>query len=271
MMKLIFLISALCVMNYNIMAQSDKFFTSTKVGYDLVWKDEFNGSILDTTKWSHRLPGERYDAINCAEAVSVNNGNLIISTYTKTVTGSSKNYTGMILSKEKFKYGYFEARIKLSTIRGMWSAFWIQSPTVADQPYEPEKRGVEIDIMEHRQHDWKETNIENMIGCALHWNGYGCDHAMVVNKTIAPGVMEGFHTYGMEWDETGYYFYYDGKLINSWLSFEVPISKVFQGIIFSSEVRDNNWAGKIPSLGYGDIHETNAKMVVDYVRVYKRK
>lgn len=43
----------------------------------LIWQDEFNGNSLDTLKINRRDLGERRDAVNVKEDVSVRNGKLL--------------------------------------------------------------------------------------------------------------------------------------------------------------------------------------------------
>jgi len=68
-------------------------------GYQLAWSDEFDGTTLDTNKWSHRGLGQRHDALNVTDAVALGDGQLTITTY----TSGGKHYTGMIGTEGKFE------------------------------------------------------------------------------------------------------------------------------------------------------------------------
>ena len=48
---------------------SDKIVTPEKLGYELIWQDEFEGSTLDTTKWRVRGIGQRAIAYVSEKAV----------------------------------------------------------------------------------------------------------------------------------------------------------------------------------------------------------
>lgn len=133
--------------------------------------DEFNQTNLDTTKWYTRYiyndgtlnyfndECERYNESNTH---IMENGSLKLTARLKPGTTchapSSTGITyslydsGMIRSKTTFKYGYFEARVKLPAGKGVWPAFWI-NPEVSWPP--------EIDIFEYVRNDV--TEFPNMI------------------------------------------------------------------------------------------------------------
>jgi len=234
-------------------------------GYALTWSDEFNGSSLDSTKWGQRYPGVRYDAVNTADAVSVGGGNLTIKTY----TSSGTNYTGMIGTQGKFQqtHGYFEARIDFNGSPGMWSAFWIQSPTYGTPLGDVATAGAEIDVAEHRVSNTGNTDpvMADRITQALHWDGYGASHQFQTSISADLDLATGFHLYAVEWTPSIYRFLVDG--VETW-STSAAMSQRSEYLILSSEVRNANWAGTIPVGGYGDLSSSTTNMTVDYVRVY---
>jgi beta-glucanase (GH16 family) len=234
-------------------------------GYKLEWADEFNGATLDTNKWRIWLPGKRHDAMNTAEAISLTNGCLAITTYREGGT----NFTGMVSTHERFEpvRGYWEARIEFADTPGMWSAFWLQSPTMGRPVDDPVKAGMEIDIIEHRATAKNGGRLEAQVQHTLHWNGYGKFHQKKAQATTESGLQKGFHIYGFEWTESVYRFYVDGKV--AW-TVDGPISKAPEFLILSSEIKDRDWAGTIPAGGFGDRAGSKTKMLVDYVRYYAK-
>ena len=91
-----------------------------------------------------------------------------------------KDYTtGHIITYDKWtqKYGYFEARVKLPTARGLWPAFWMmpdRGPAAGPEGWKRENTrdgGMEMDILEHLT-EWGpgRNNV------AVHWDGYDKDH-----------------------------------------------------------------------------------------------
>ncbi|HWC59480.1 MAG TPA: LamG-like jellyroll fold domain-containing protein [Verrucomicrobiae bacterium] len=245
-------------------------FSAAPAGYYLVWSDEFNGSSLDTTKWDYWLLGNRRDAVNTTAAVSVTGGNLVISTY----TSGGVNYTAMVANDQKFrtKYGYWESSVKWGDTNGMWSAIWMQSPTMGANINDPFTSGSEIDIGEHRYVDGSGNSIANQIQPNVHWNGYGADARSSGGNNYGSGLATGFHTYGFLWTPTDYTISIDGGNVRNW-NFAVngvPVSRSTEWMIFSSEVDDTSttWAGQIPVGGYGDLGVSGVKMTIDYARYY---
>jgi beta-glucanase (GH16 family)/regulation of enolase protein 1 (concanavalin A-like superfamily) len=238
-------------------------------GWNLAWNDEFEGTTMDTTKWRHWLAGARRDAVNSPSAVAVADGKLTISTY----TSGGTHYTGMISTQDTYPYtyGYIEARIDYDSNPGMWSAFWMQSPTMGNPVGSPNTAGTEIDICEHRKVDGSGVNRDGNIGGVIHWDGYGADHKSHGYDSGNLGLGTGYHIYGMEWTPSQQKFYIDGVLrwtINN--ATNTPVSQRSEFIILSSEVEDGGWSSAVPAGGYGTLETTTTKMIVDYVRVYRR-
>jgi beta-glucanase (GH16 family) len=234
-------------------------------GYKMVWSDEFNGTALDTNKWDHWLIGPRRDSINTADAVTVSNGTLTITTY----TDADRHYTGMISTEGKFEpiYGYFEARIDFDDSPGRWTAFWMQTPTMGRPMGKPDKAGVEIDIVEHRSVDKQGGNIDGQAMANLHWDGYGRNHKQRGSPMFGSNLGKGFHIYALAWTPDAMKFYVDQEQV--W-AVTNPVSRTREFLILSSEVDASAWAGKPPEEGYGSRESSRTRMVVDYVRVYQR-
>jgi beta-glucanase (GH16 family) len=228
-------------------------------GYELVWRDEFDGKELDPTKWGHRLLGPRRDAINVESAVALDGkGNLLIATTREPGTdGSSAYHTGMIATEGRFEatYGFFEVRMKVQSQVGHWSAFWLQSPTIGRPLGDPAQAGVEIDVVEYLC-DPKHRNRPQH---ALHWDGYGEERQTRHHKHEVPDMHAGYHTFGLEWTPDEYVFFTDG--VETWRVREA-ISQRSQYLILSVEVGD--WAGDIAEAKLPDA------VAFDYVRVFQR-
>jgi beta-glucanase (GH16 family) len=132
----------------------------TGSGWQITFSDEFEGESLDPQKWRHHGTGLRRQAHNTPGAVKVAGGNLTISTF----SNGGTHFTGMVSTAQTFlySYGYIEARINFDTSPGMWSAFWMQSPTMIYSA-DTNLAGTEIDICEHRAVDAGSSDISAKI------------------------------------------------------------------------------------------------------------
>jgi beta-glucanase (GH16 family) len=249
--------------------------------WELIWNDEFDGDTLDSSKWSYRLHlmQNRHETFSDGGAILDGKSNLLLPLIEKDGHFSSphlqtgSNYLdrpGEEYGDSKFKwpvaeieepkfmhgYGYYETRCKLPSQEGWWAAFWLQSPIIGCC-LDPKIAGVEVDIMENFTRD-------GIISHNNHWNGYGKDH-----KTAGSGhrklkeTADGFHVFGLEWNENEYIYYVDGE--ESWRTSDA-VSKCEQFILLSTEC-----------MGYrkGDTPDPRLKdailpdyFIVDYVRVF---
>ena len=177
--------------------------------YELAWQDDFSGTQLNLTDWSHRYPGVRHDGYNDTTTVSTDGvGNLILKVYSDTIAGVVMHHTGMISTNKEYKYGKFEARIAFTNQSGSWSAFWIQSATMGNPIGDPQTAGMEIDVVETLSNDGRAHHN-------LHWDGYGTSHKTTGFITGDLGVNSGaYHLYTVEWTPTYYRFFVDG--VQTW-------------------------------------------------------
>lgn len=262
--------------------------------WKLIFADEFDGHALDTSKWTARthMMGKRAKHF-VEDAYIVKDSHLIfrlefrdgVYCTTQLQTGynfmdgegeeydatanegkkiaqsEGKNYfTWPIgeIKEPKFehRYGYYECRCKMQQKLGWWSAFWLQSPTIG-ATLDPEKSGVEVDIMEQFERDDK-------VQCNNHWNGYGSQHKSTGAFEVSlEQTADGYHRFGVFWSESGYDYYVDGKLVHS---FSEPVSKVPQFILLSTEAvgyRSADWNC------WEDLKDAvGDEWIVDYVRVF---
>ncbi len=235
-------------------------------GFTLLWQDEFGGTALDASKWT-AMTGARRDAENTADALSVKDGVLAITTY----TDAGVHKTGFLTTTGKFEttYGYFEARIRFADAGGEWCAFWLQASTNGQPKGDPAHAGVEIDVVEHRVTDQSGFPFENYVALNLNWDGYGPDRQNRQRVLQVPGgaQLQGeWHTYGVLWNATGYTFYVDA--IPLWTTSDA-VSQRSETLQLTCEVADGEWAGYVPKGGYGPLGASTTGMQVDYVRVWQ--
>lgn len=190
-------------------------------------------------------------------AIPYENDDFIISCKDKPDIKNLMNFeyqSGLIYSKEKFKYGHFEIRFKTDVSSGHWPAFWLFG---ADNQ--------EIDIFEMGDGRLNELHVDVHCksGCKNYpvfmgifkknWGGYLKTNASWPNE---------FHTMAVTWEKEGVTWYLDGMPIAWWKGdFHEPLA-----LIANMAVADfkGSLGGKIlPSTKFP------AQMQVDYIRVWQ--
>ncbi len=215
--------------------------------WHLTWSDEFNGSALDTTKWSTGWFGSGVTGpVNSYEQecydpsqVSVADGDLNLAAIAKPQTVHGTTYpvtSGMVttMGKFTFTYGVVEARIYLPGTNGQiddWPAFW------ADGTGAWPMTG-ELDVME---------GLGGSAAYHFHSPAGGPGASVSGNFT-------GWHTYAADWQPGVVTYYYDGK----------QVGQITTGITSSPMYLILNEAVG----GAGSPIVTPATMRVDYVRVW---
>ena len=138
--------------------------------------DEFNTDRVDTKKWIKDMKpwGERaWSADNVRQA----NGSLYIrARYDRHTDRKGNEYfykLGMLQSRKKTTYGFFEARIKgCSRFPGVSNAFWLYSNGKERNPDWPYVTYCEIDVVEMQQNlydaELKKKTPIGRIDCNLH-------------------------------------------------------------------------------------------------------
>lgn len=125
--------------------------------WKLIWKDDFDGNAIDSSKWS-KVPSGQSDWNKHMSADPAcyhqSEGMLYLKGIKNpdTLTDSRPYLTGGIYSKGKFayQYGKIELRAKLECAQGAWPAIWMLAE---QEKYGKYPRNGEIDIMEHLNFD----------------------------------------------------------------------------------------------------------------------
>ncbi len=230
--------------------------------YKMTFFDDFNGSDLDTKKWSLCPEQCRQDAGGYWRDSMTSldgSGNLVLSA---AIDEKGTPISGAVRSLGKFEQarGYFEVRCKLQSAPGLWGAFWLMCREMGFPGDGDAIGGAELDIFESNSVPGGDINH------AIHWGGYGAHHRSVSFSREGTRCYDGeYHTFALLWDEEGYIFYIDGK--ESWRSTldspDFPGSCIVPCYLKLS-VEFGSWAGRIDPRTLPD------KILVDYVKVYER-
>ncbi len=240
----------------------------------LVWSDEFAGSEIDFSKWTHEVNAwgggnnelQYYTARE--ENSFINDENqLVIRAIRETFTGpeGTRQYTSARLNtsgKGDFLYGKIEVRAKMPIGQGLWPAIWML-PT--DWDYGSWAASGEIDIMEYR------GNLPEEVVFSLHYGDNWPNNQYSSATFDSPNLSENFHVYGIEWDPDEIRWYFDGvhmHTIDNWWStggaFPAPFDRRFH--ILLNVAVGGNFLPNPPA----DADYFPQEMTVDWVRVYKK-
>ncbi|WP_198416683.1 glycoside hydrolase family 16 protein [Marinilabilia rubra] len=242
-----------------------------KDNYELVWSEEFDYTGLpDETKWNYDTIGNSYgwgnNELQCytvgrKKNAYVDGENLVITA--RKEAWDDFNYTSARLTtKEKgdWLYGRMEIKANIPGGRGIWPAIWML-PT--DWAYGGWPESGEIDIMEHVGYE------SDSIYTTVHTGAY--NHAIgteVGKATFVPHCEGAFCVYAIEWKKDKIDFFIDDEKVFTFDKHKGgtdvwPFDKRFHLIL--NVAVGGHWGG----LHGVDDDIFPAKMLVDYVRVYK--
>ena len=236
-------------------------------GYELDWNDEFDADGKPSaTEWWYETGGGGWgnneDQVYAPgsqggyDLAFISDGSLKIQARRIGTTV----YSIRMNTRRSWQYGWLEARLKVSDVKGTWPAFWMMPKNYKTWPGDGE-----IDIMEYAISTQGKDKSSSSIHCnAYNWpNGTQKTHVQSV-----PQAASEYHVYALEWTADYMKFYVDGKLhltfknegkgYDSW-PFDAPFYLKF----------NMAWGGNMG--GETDSNSLPATYEVDYVRVFKKK
>lgn len=237
---------------------------SNKQEWELIWEDDFDSAVLDSTVWSKiprgNPPWQKYmsDHDSC---YAIRDGNLILRGIKNTYfpNDTAAYLTGGVYTKGKlgFSEGKVEIKAKLFGAQGAWPAIWML-PQKGNWP-----NGGEIDIMER-------LNFDSIAYQTIHTH-YTFDLGITDPKNGSTGKIDpdNYNTYSVEIYEDSLSFY-----INDLHTFTYPridVDKKQEQFPF-----DNPFYLLMDmQLGGGWVGPINAdhipvEMHIDWVRFYKK-
>lgn len=236
---------------------------------ELIWADEFDGTALDTNNWSYDLGdgcpelcgwgnNEWQFYTDAPENIKVENGLLVITGREDSIAFS--DYTSAKIKTEgkvDFRYGRFEARMRLPQGQGVWPAFWML-PTESIYGIWP--RSGEMDIIEMIG-----SNPGQAVGTVHTGMPYDYDSGYY-DLSAGQVLADNFHVFAMEWEPDSITWFIDGiqyhQLTPSDIAPWAPFQEDFYLII--NLALGGNWPGDV------DPAVLPQTLEVDYVRVYNR-
>lgn len=113
--------------------------------------------------------------------------------------------TGSIISKHRFSYGFFEARMKIADIKGLNNAFWMTT-----DDYLPTGDHFEIDISEVQYPSYDHLGLQQY---PAKGNAKIAHTGMGWGANLNQNLSANFHDYGVLWTPTEVLYEIDGQPI----------------------------------------------------------
>jgi hypothetical protein len=231
-------------------------------GYTVRFEDQFDS--LGSMNWGQ---GIWYDPGAPANSIFVQNGLLNL------VSRRSQGYPEITVSTEggtnpkKWKYGYFEARMKWTKGSGAWPAFWLLSYAHATNPNYPNPAcappsclSAELDVFEGQG---SEPNVfygtihRNSCGC------YGLGNQQNSNNyhNVGFDLTTDWHTYAALWTSNQVVWYLDGKEVGR----ATPYDSFNQEMFMLLQMWIGGW-----TTGTNASTPDELKTEVDWVKVWQK-
>jgi hypothetical protein len=254
------------------------FLRRSTVSPRLVWSDEFNGarnSPVDSHRWRHETGGawgegelQSYTSRR-SNSHQDGRGRLMIVARAERFRGMdsiTRDHTSARISTQgrySFRYGTFEARLRMPVGRGLWPAFWALGDDI-DEVGWPECG--EIDVMEHLGQE--PTTATGTIHGPRDDGGADADYKPGRSVVHTTPLAQEFHTYGAQWLPGSIQLSFDGRPYWSITAADLPAGSrwVFDHPFFLilNIAVGGEWAGS------PDASTTFPQaLLVDYVRVYQ--
>ncbi len=245
-------------------------------GYHLVWADEFDGDCLSEDDWNYEthevgwVNHELQEYVASDEYAYVRDGELVIRPVKIEKGGLTGYRSGRVNTQNKhdYKYGRFEARLKVPRGKGFLPAFWMM-PKDEDYYGQWPKCG-EIDIMEVLG-DSTKVNYGTLHFGEPHKQSQG------VYDLTKGDFADEYHVFAIEWEPGEIRWYCDGTQYhqeNDWFTkvsgeeekaYPAPFDQPFHVIL--NVAVGGDWPGDPDASTVFDEH---ACMYVDYVRIFQK-
>lgn len=234
--------------------------------WKLVWHDEFNGTVIDSSKWS-KIPRGTSDwnkhMSDDTACYAQSDGKLYLKGINNpdTLNDARPYLTGGLYTKGKFAYQYGKIEIcaKLESAQGAWPAMWMLAEK---NKYGKYPKNGEIDIMEH-------LNFDNIIYQTTH-SYYTLDLKQKdtpKHSGTAKLDSKEFNRFGLEWYPDKLIFTLNGvetfryPRINGVDASQWPYDQPFY--IMIDQQLGGDWVGKV------NPDHLPVQMIIDWVKVYQ--
>lgn len=239
-------------------------------GMDLIWSDEFDGSILNESYWNYEIGNGDWGWGNNEleyyrkENTSIIDGNLVITAVPESFGGFQ--YTSSRLTtkdKFEFQYGRVDIRAILPEGQGIWPALWMLGENISSVGW---PSCGEIDIMELVGHQ------PSTVHATVHHPNANGDHLFKGESTTLSGnnkFSDEYHVFSLIWQEDKMEFMLDDNIYYtatpSSLGSQNPYPFNHPFFFIFNVAVGGNWPGS-PNAST----QFPQQMIVDYIRVFQQ-
>jgi len=228
--------------------------------WNIVWDDEFNGILIDSTKWTFETGGggwgnnELENYTSSFQNAHVSSGLLHIVAFEP----STNNFTSARMKTEgKYNtpvYGRFEWRAKLPSGVGMWPALWLLGTNYSSVGW---PACGEIDVVENNgaQIGWVQGSLH-----------YSSGNPTAKHYFLSPDCVTNWHTYDLTWSSGSIQWSVDGTVYET-QSVGAPFNAPFFFIMNLAVGGDYVGDPTAAQIAAGTVFPQ--ELQVDYVRVYE--
>ena len=270
MIRTVFILATMLTISISVKGQPEAIWQLLQDGSIVRWAysggDEFNGTSLDLNKWYTCVDGWNREHGPGEELQYYLDDNIVLDNgILKLIAKEEPGYynvwrfdggahieqkyfkytSGWIQTKQKFKYGLFEIRVKLPEGKGLWPAFWL----FGGNPDE------EFDIFEYK------GETPNRIHYDMHCPN-GCQNFgdwITVNGNFS----DGFNVIMGEWGPNATFWYLNGREFTIWFG-----NLYYQASVIANLAIATNFGPFSPgpdnSTMFPSIFE------IDYIRIWTR-
>jgi len=239
--------------------------------WQLVWADEFSGPQINRANWTYDTGAGGWgnnelqyytERPQNSYVTTDGSGNGMLVIEAKPEKYRNASYTSARMKTQglqNWTYGRIEARMSIPGGKGVWPAFWMLG---ADFPSVGWPKCGEIDIMEHVEaYDMGPTSVRGSLHGPVR---YGANS--IHGDATVQNLTGNFHVFAVEWEPAQVRWYVDGQQYLAANSTDVPGNWVFNHpfFIIMNVAIGGSWPGSPDSTT-----PFPARMVVDYVRVYR--
>ncbi len=223
--------------------------------------DEFTDKILNTDRWYPNNPGwkGRKPTFFHESNVLLRDGYAVFSVNKHGEDKLPEGYThtaGFIVSKKKFLYGYFEARLKPN--KSPWvTGFWMTNSS--------KDWWTEIDICENcpgvKGNEYDLNSNVHVFKAPVDKGNITKHFSRGLKYYVPFNLSDDFHVWGLDWSKEYIRLYIDGVLYR-----EMENDFWHQELKVNFNNESNKWFGALPDDNFLDV-----EYLVDYFRVWQRK